>query len=90
VAEDPGIENEGRFPHATLHRAVHGIIARMDRITREYRSLRFAPCVAQAFVSPEMDAELGCRQRADGVALSVVQGIREAAAALGVDASALR
>jgi LDH2 family malate/lactate/ureidoglycolate dehydrogenase len=66
--------------------------ARMDRIIREYEGTRLAPGVARVFVPGEMEAELERRQRAEGVPLNeeTVRGIRDAAAGLGVDASALR
>jgi hypothetical protein len=89
MAEDPGIENEPRL-HAARHRAVHDIVARMDRISRAYPSTRFAPGVAPVFVSGA-EAELERRQRTDGAPLNevIVQGLC-AAAGLGVEASALR
>jgi hypothetical protein len=92
VAEYPGIQNERRFAHAALHRVVHGIFERMDRIIREYRSTRLAPGIERVFVPGEMEAELERRQRAEGVPLNeaTVQGVRDVAAGLGVDASALR
>ena len=64
----------------------------MDRIIREYRSTRLAPGFKRVFVPGEMEAELEFRQRQDGVPLNeaTVQGIREVAARLGVDASALQ
>jgi LDH2 family malate/lactate/ureidoglycolate dehydrogenase len=66
--------------------------ARMDRIIREYRGTRLAPGVKRVFVPGEMEAELERRQRAEGVPLNeaTVQGIRAAAATLGVDASVLQ
>ena len=66
--------------------------ARMDRIIREYRGTRLAPGVKRVFVPGEMEAELERRQREQGVPLNeaTVQGIRDAAARLGVDASALQ
>ena len=66
--------------------------ARMDKIIREYRSTRLAPGVKRVLVPGEMEAELERRQRRDGVPLNeaTVQGIRDAAARLGVDASALQ
>jgi hypothetical protein len=92
VAEYPGIENERRLAHEALHRVVHGIFERMGRIIREYRSTRLAPGVKRVFVPGEMEAEPERRQRAEGVPLDevMVQGIQDAAAGLGVDASALR
>jgi LDH2 family malate/lactate/ureidoglycolate dehydrogenase len=65
---------------------------RMDKIIREYRGTRLAPGVRRVFVPGEMEAELERRQRREGVPLNevTVQGIRDAAAALGVDASALQ
>ena len=65
--------------------------ARMDKVIREYRSTRLAVGVRRVFVPGEMEAELEARQRRDGVPLNeaTVQGIREVAAQLGVDASAL-
>jgi LDH2 family malate/lactate/ureidoglycolate dehydrogenase len=64
---------------------------RMDRIIREYRGTRLAAGVRRVFVPGEMEAELERRQRSEGVPLNeaTVQGIRDAAATLGVDASAL-
>ena len=66
--------------------------ARMDRILREYRGTRLAPRVARVWVPGEMEAELERAQREEGVPLNeeTVQGIRDAATRLGVDASALR
>jgi LDH2 family malate/lactate/ureidoglycolate dehydrogenase len=66
--------------------------ARMDRIIREYRSTRLAPGFTRVFVPGEMEAELERRQRREGVPLNeaTVQGIRDAAARLGVDAAALQ
>ena len=65
--------------------------ARMDKVIREYRSTRLAAGVRRVFVPGEMEAELEARQRRDGVPLNeaTVQGIREVAAQLGVDAAAL-
>jgi LDH2 family malate/lactate/ureidoglycolate dehydrogenase len=65
---------------------------RMDRIIREYRSTRLAPGFKRVFVPGEMEAELELRQRQEGVPLNeaTVQGIRDIAARLGVDASALQ
>jgi LDH2 family malate/lactate/ureidoglycolate dehydrogenase len=66
--------------------------ARMDRIIREYRGTRLAPGFKRVFVPGEMEAELEVRQRQEGVPLNdaTVQGIRDVAARLGVDASALQ
>jgi L-2-hydroxycarboxylate dehydrogenase (NAD+) len=66
--------------------------ARMDRIIREYRSTRLAPGFRRVFVPGEMEAELERRQREQGIPLNeaTIQGIREAAVRLGVDASALQ
>jgi LDH2 family malate/lactate/ureidoglycolate dehydrogenase len=66
--------------------------ARMDKIIREYRSTRLAPEAKRVFVPGEMEAELERRQREQGVPLNeaTVRGIRDAAAKLGVDASALQ
>jgi LDH2 family malate/lactate/ureidoglycolate dehydrogenase len=66
--------------------------ARMDRIIREYRSTRLAAGVKRVFVPGELETELERRQRADGVPLNeaTVQGIRDVAARLGVDAAALQ
>jgi LDH2 family malate/lactate/ureidoglycolate dehydrogenase len=66
--------------------------ARIDRIIREYRSTRLAPGFRRVFVPGEMEAELERRQREEGIPLNeaTVQGIREAAVRLGVDASALQ
>lgn len=65
--------------------------SRMDKIIREYRGTRLAAGVNRVFVPGEMEAELERRQRVEGVPLNevTVQGIRDAAAQLGVDASAL-
>jgi LDH2 family malate/lactate/ureidoglycolate dehydrogenase len=64
---------------------------RMDRIIREYRGTRLAAGVTRVFVPGEMEAELERRQRTEGVPLNeaTVQGIRDVAGQLGVDASAL-
>jgi LDH2 family malate/lactate/ureidoglycolate dehydrogenase len=66
--------------------------ARMDKIIREYRGTRLAAGVKRVFVPGEMEAELERRQRAEGVPLNeaTVQGISDAAAGLGVDASVLQ
>lgn len=63
----------------------------MDRIIREYRSTRLAPGFERVFVPGEMEADLERRQREQGVPLNeaTVQGIRDAAVRLGVDATAL-
>jgi LDH2 family malate/lactate/ureidoglycolate dehydrogenase len=92
VAEYQGIENEPRLAHAALHRVVRGIFERVGRLIRESRSTRLAPGVARVFVPGEMEAELERRQRTDGVPRNevTVQGGRDAAVRLGVDASALR
>jgi LDH2 family malate/lactate/ureidoglycolate dehydrogenase len=65
--------------------------ARMDKIIREYRGTRLAPGFKRVYVPGEMEAELERRQRQEGVPLNeaTVQGIRDAAARLGVDASVL-
>jgi LDH2 family malate/lactate/ureidoglycolate dehydrogenase len=65
--------------------------ARMDKIIREYRGTRLAPGFTRVYVPGEMEAELERRQRAEGIPLNeaTVQGIRAAAAGLGVDAAAL-
>jgi LDH2 family malate/lactate/ureidoglycolate dehydrogenase len=65
---------------------------RMDRIIREYRGTRLAARIRRVFVPGEMEAELERRQRHEGVPLNeaTVQGIRDVAAMLGVDASALQ
>jgi LDH2 family malate/lactate/ureidoglycolate dehydrogenase len=62
--------------------------ARMDRIIREYRGARLAAGVKRVFVPGAMEAELEARQRQEGVPLNeaTVQGIRDVAAQLGVDA----
>jgi LDH2 family malate/lactate/ureidoglycolate dehydrogenase len=64
---------------------------RMDKIIREYRGTRLAAGVRRVFVPGEMEAELERRQRKEGVPLNeaTVQGIRDVAGQLGVDASAL-
>jgi LDH2 family malate/lactate/ureidoglycolate dehydrogenase len=66
--------------------------ARMDRIIEEYHGTRLMAGVERVWVPGEMEAELERRQRLDGVPLNeaTVQGIRELAAKLGVDASALQ
>jgi LDH2 family malate/lactate/ureidoglycolate dehydrogenase len=66
--------------------------ARMDRIIEEYHGTRLMAGVERVWVPGEMEAELERRQRLDGVPLNeaTVQGIRELAARLGVDASALQ
>lgn len=64
---------------------------RMDKLIREYRGTRLAAGIERVFVPGEMEAGLERRQRAEGVPLNeaTVQGIRDAAAMLDVDASAL-
>jgi LDH2 family malate/lactate/ureidoglycolate dehydrogenase len=92
VAEHRGIENEQGCAHEALHRVAQGILERADRSIRECRSTPLAPGVARVFVPGEMEAELERRQRTDGVPRNevTVQGGRDAAVRLGVDASALR
>jgi LDH2 family malate/lactate/ureidoglycolate dehydrogenase len=65
--------------------------ARMDKIIREYQGTRLAPGFKRVYVPGQMEAELERRQRAEGIPLNeaTVQGIRAAAAGLGVDAAAL-
>jgi LDH2 family malate/lactate/ureidoglycolate dehydrogenase len=64
---------------------------RMDKIIREYRGTRLAAGVRRVFVPGEMEAELERRQRKEGVPLNeaTLQGIRDVAGQLGVDAAAL-
>jgi LDH2 family malate/lactate/ureidoglycolate dehydrogenase len=64
---------------------------RMDKIIRECRGTRLAPGFKRVYVPGEMEAELERRQREQGVPLNeaTIQGIRDAAARLGIDASAL-
>jgi LDH2 family malate/lactate/ureidoglycolate dehydrogenase len=66
--------------------------ARMDHIIREYPGTRLAPGFKRVFVRGEMEANLERRQREQGAPLNeaTVQGVREVAAELGVDASALQ
>jgi LDH2 family malate/lactate/ureidoglycolate dehydrogenase len=78
--------------HIAAFEEVGTFKTRMDRVIREYRGTRLAPGVKRVFVPGEMEAELERRQRQEGVPLNeaTVQGIRDAAARLGVDALALR
>jgi L-2-hydroxycarboxylate dehydrogenase (NAD+) len=66
--------------------------ARMDQIIKEYRGTRLAPGIKRVWVPGEMEAELERAQREGGVPLNeaTVQGLRDAAAGLGVDAAALQ
>jgi LDH2 family malate/lactate/ureidoglycolate dehydrogenase len=85
---------DGQF-YLALNIAAFGDVAtfktRMDKIIREYRGTRLAAGVRRVFVPGEMEAELERRQRKEGVPLNeaTVQGIRDVAGQLGVDASAL-
>ncbi|MGH6900095.1 MAG: Ldh family oxidoreductase [Geminicoccaceae bacterium] len=95
MVDGPNPGRDGQFYLALNIAAFEDVAtfkARMDRLIREYRGTRLAPGVTRVFVPGEMEAELERRQRADGVPLNeaTVQGIQDAAARLGVDASALR
>jgi LDH2 family malate/lactate/ureidoglycolate dehydrogenase len=92
VAEDPGIENEQGCAHEARHRVAQGILERADPSIRECRSTPLAPGVARIVVPGAMAAELERRQRTDGVPRNevTVQGVRDASAGLGLDASPLR
>jgi LDH2 family malate/lactate/ureidoglycolate dehydrogenase len=74
-----GFEDPGRFK------------ARVDGIVREVHESRRAPGVPRLLVPGEMEWELERRHRADGIPLAgaTLDGIRDAARALGVDAGAL-
>jgi LDH2 family malate/lactate/ureidoglycolate dehydrogenase len=95
MVDGPVPGRDGQFYLALNIAAFEDALAfktRMDRIIREYRGTRLAPGIKRVFVPGEMEAELEGRQRREGVPLNevTVQAIRDAAAALGVDASALQ
>jgi LDH2 family malate/lactate/ureidoglycolate dehydrogenase len=95
MEDGPIAGRDGQFYLALDISAFEDVVtfkARMDRIMREYQGTRLASGVKRVWVPGHMEAEVERRQREEGIPLNAatVQGICDAAAAFGVDASLLR
>jgi LDH2 family malate/lactate/ureidoglycolate dehydrogenase len=95
MVDGPFAGRDGQFYLALSIAAFEDVATfkgRMDRLIREYKGTRLAAGTRRVWLPGEMEAELAARQRQEGVPLNeaTVKGIVDAAAGLGVDASALQ